>query len=105
MNYSPEEETADDLEIARKLVRDGWKQTSSKYRTIARLPEHVTMNSGLKALEAYDRDAYERIMEDAERRAADTFRRIYANEKDGTKQALDEGMWVAFKKAGGEASF
>lgn len=100
--YTVEDEDRDDAEIAAQLVRDGWKGTSNRHRHIARLPEGKT---GLEALRIVAPDDYRRIMENAERQAADTYRRIYAHAHKGTQQTLDSAMWVAFKKAGGEASW
>lgn len=91
-----------DREIAEQLVRDGWQSTSNKYRVIARLPEGKT---GLEAVREVDPIAYKRIMEHAERQAEAYYRRMLANTSAGTQQTLDESMWRAFKKAGGEASF
>jgi len=100
--YTVEDEDNDDAEIAAKLVRDGWKSTSNKHRVIARLPEGKT---GLEALREVAPDDHKRIMENAERQAADTYRRLYANWGAGTSQILDSGTWSAFKRAGGQSSW
>jgi len=98
--YTLEDEDRDDAEIAAQLVRDGWKSTSNRYRNIARLPEGKT---GLEALRDCAPEAYRHIMENAERQAADTYRRIFA--RGDTKQTLDQDMFQAFKRARGEASW
>ena len=100
--YTLEDEAQDDEEIAERLVRDGWKSTSNKNRTIARLPKNRT---GLEALSECAPNELRRIMEHAEQRAADVYRRMYATVADKTKQELDFEMFRAFKHAGGESSF
>lgn len=83
-----------------KLIRRGYKQTSSKYRTVACLPEGMT---GLQALESYNPDAYKALMERTEQQAADTFRRVNAT---GLLQLeLTEEEFTEFKKKGGEVSW
>lgn len=100
--YTPEDEARDDEDIAAELVSDGWKAVSNKHRTIARLPQGKT---GLEALQECAPDEFRRIMEQAEQRAADTYRRTYAMVDIGTKQELDHDMLRAFKRVGGESSF
>lgn len=68
-------------------------------------PHDSAAAGGLEALRICAPDDYKRIMENAERQAADTYRRIYARAHRGTQQTLDSAMWIAFKKAGGEASW
>lgn len=78
-----------------------WKGTSNRYRTIARLPEG---KSGVEALKDAAPDQYRNIMREVERRAADTYRRMYA-EREGNSLMITQEEWAAFKAAGGESSW
>jgi len=98
--YTPEQEDEDDLAFARDLIEAGYKSVSSKNRTIVRLPPGL---SGLDALRRASPEAYRRIMQDAQSRAANEYRRVYARRED--TRVLDSGEWRAFKAAGGESSF
>jgi hypothetical protein len=100
--YTPEDEARDDAEIAAELVRAGWKSVSNQYRHIARLPEGKT---GLEVLRACAPDEFRRIMEHAEKRAADTYLRMFAGADAGTLQTLDYAMFQAFRRAGGKSSW
>ncbi len=86
---------------AAALVRDGYKSTSNKYRNVARLPEGKT---GLEALRDCAPEEYARIMEQAERQAADRYRRFNAAEH-GDQETLTVDEFKAFRSAGGESSF
>lgn len=101
-DYTLEDEARDDSEIAAGLVRDGWKSVSNKYQTIARLPAGKTGIEALRECAPYE---YARIVEEIERRAADTYRRVHATASAGTKQELDSSMFQAFKRAGGGSSW
>lgn len=87
-------------EAARVLVAEGYKQTSRKFRHVARLPRG---KSGLEALKEADPEGYAHIMDNAERQAADTYRRIHARGPD--KLSLTVEGFEAFRKAGGEPSW
>ena len=97
----PKMENKDDLGLAKDLIARGYKQVSRASQTIARLPEGET---ALEALKRSDPCAYRRIIEDAERLAADYYRRMLASE-EGNTRTLSVEEFAAFKKAGGEASW
>lgn len=92
---------ADIPDLMTHLVRDGYMQTSARFRCVARLPEGKT---GLEALRDVAPNDYARIMGQAERNAADEFRRIYA-ERCGLQIQLGPEEFAAFKKAGGQTSW
>lgn len=90
-------------ETAKQLVEEGWMQTSSKYRMIARIPEGMT---AFQALRAASPDEYAHLMTQFERRAADIFRRLNNQSKfPECYRELDQETFLAFRKAGGESSF
>lgn len=78
-----------------------WRGVSNKHRTVARLPEGMT---GIEALKKYAPDEYDQLLEYIEQRAANTYRRIYAD-KNGDVAILNQVEWDEFKNAGGESSF
>lgn len=94
-------ETEDDLAIARERIAAGYRQVSRKHRTVAKLPAGET---GLEALARRAPLAYAHLMQQMEQRAADTYRRIYA-ESEGNWLELDSFDFEAFRKAGGGASW
>jgi hypothetical protein len=79
-----------------------WQSTSNRYRAVARLPEDM---SGVEALREFAPEGYQELMEQFERRAADTFRRIYASRVEGCRAELTQEEWAEFKAAGGVSSW
>lgn len=87
-----------------QLVKEGWKQTSRKYRMIARIPEGYT---AIEALKESDPKAAEDLLRRLNQWAANSFRRL-GRPSDKFKDCfreLDEETFKAFRKAGGESSF
>lgn len=84
-------------EKARELIRKGYKQTSSKYRHVARLPEGM---NGIEALQEVAPEVYARFLAQVEQMAAATYLRIYARPED--RETLTPAEFKAFKAAGGE---
>lgn len=86
---------------AEEMIAQGYKSTSNKYRTVARLPPGKT---GIEALREVSPHEYRDIMRQLEQRCADRYRCIYA-EKNGDQLELSPEEFTAFKRAGGESSF
>jgi len=78
-----------------------WRRISTKSRIIARLPEGLT---GLQALQRVSPETAQELLAQLEQRAANTYRRIYAM-RDGNIRYLSPDQWLAFKAAGGQASW
>lgn len=74
-----------------------WRQTSRKYRMIARLPEGET---GLEAIKRCSPKDYERIMKHAERMASSSYL-IHFAEQEGNSQILSTEAFETFRKNGG----
>jgi hypothetical protein len=85
----------------KELISHGYQQTSSKYRTVARLPPGKT---GLEALRDVSPHDYHLIIARIEQQCASTYRRLYA-EKEGNQLELSPEEFAAFKAAGGETSW
>ncbi len=81
---------------AKALVAAGYRQISSKYRIVARLPEG---KSGYEALRDADPDFAARLLANFQRDCEDQFLRVCASDKH--KQTLDELTFTAFRAAGG----
>ena len=89
----------DPMSRGTELVRAGYKQISSKYRRVGRLPEGT---SGLEALRAVDPDLVKRWENNLESQATSQFLRVYA--PDGLVIELTEEEFADFKKAGGDTA-
>ncbi len=82
--------------LAKELVSAGYKQISSKYRIVARLPEG---KSGYEALRDADPDFAGRLLANFQRDCEDQFLRVCAN--NSHRMTLDELTFAAFRAAGG----
>jgi hypothetical protein len=85
----------------KELIAQGYQQTSSRYRTVARLPPGKT---AVEALRDCDPNAYKQIIKRIEQQCASAYRRLYA-EKNGDQVELSLEEFAAFKAAGGETSW
>lgn len=99
MNPTPEQQ-----EEGRRLVAEGWMQTSRKFRHVARVPPGM---SPIEALRAVDPRAAADLEDRLQRWAADSFRRTHAQHPlvAENHRELDIGTFAAFRKAGGESSY
>lgn len=79
---------------------DVWKQTSRKYRHVARLPPGKT---GIQALKDASPDECRRVEELLERQCAAQYLRLYAA-KEGFREELTEEEFENFKANGGEGA-
>lgn len=106
MNMSDEELTVIEVEEGvvsslaveeemRRLVDEGYRQVSRKFRHVARLPDGMT---GLEALRSVDPDLHDRMMQRMEEEAADHFRRVHASEQ-GLWLTLTTEEFDAFRRA------
>jgi len=84
-----------------EMIAQGYQQTSSKYRIIARLPPGKTAVEALRDVSPHD---YAMIVARIEQQCASTYRRTYAA-KEGNELVLSPEEFAAFKAAGGETSW
>lgn len=96
--------TPEQQEEGRRLVAEGWMQTSRKYRSVARVPPGMTAIEALRTVSPREAADLERRLEQW---AADAFRRSHSKDPLVTENrlVLDIGTFAAFRKAGGESSF
>lgn len=88
----------DAIDRARRLIAEGWCQTSSKYRSVARLPEGKT---GMEALcEANGTGMDEALYRWDEASAGDSYLRSNSVPIQD-RMELDPATWQAYKKLGG----
>jgi hypothetical protein len=83
--------------LAKKLRAEGFKQTSNKFRHVARLPPGMT---GLEALEEVEPSFARELLRRVEEQAAEHYRRIHAD-RHGLRETLDLRTFQAFKRADG----
>jgi hypothetical protein len=83
--------------LAKKLRAEGFKQTSNKFRHVARLPPGKT---GLEALAELEPEYVRALQQRVEDQAAEHYLRVYAA-RAGLEQTLDLRTFQAFKRAGG----
>jgi hypothetical protein len=89
--------TQEVIDRAQRLIDEGWCQTSSKYRSIGRLPPGKTAIEALA--EASGREEWAMRMGDAS--AGDHYLRVYSPKTPELRQELDIATWTAYKKLGG----
>lgn len=93
--------TEEDLELAKKLVAEGWRSTSNRFHMIARIPPGMTL---LEALEKYAptlyRDTLQRVLE----QCTSQFLRCYSSQVEGCHQELTLSQYKAFRQAGGSSA-
>ena len=77
---------------AHKLILQGYRQVSHKYRMVAKLPDGM---DGIQAMALVDPEYEADIRRGIETRAADQYRRVYSKEK----LELSEEEFKAFKDA------
>lgn len=113
--FTQSEPTAAELEEARVLISEGYRQTSRKFRLVARLPEGMDGRGALRwgmlqyaavyekrnrTLSAHEEAWVERM---SEADAGNHFRRVYAQYPAiGLSKELSIGVFAAFRKLGGE---
>lgn len=73
------------LDEARRLVEEGWYQTSRKHRIVCRLPETLTAEQ----------------TREVERMGVDFFLRVYLARGSQWKRELDAPTFAAFRQLGG----
>lgn len=88
-------------EKGRELVARGWRQTSRKFRMLAKIPDGMT---GMQALREADPRAADELEDRMNRQAADTFRRSHICKTLFPEcfQEVDQPTFDAFRRAGGE---
>jgi len=97
--------TAEHIEAARRLLAEGWCQTSRRFRCVARLPPGQTGVEALidasrrhRSFPLADLERWARGL--GERHAGDHYLRCHA-EQDGNSRQLDIPTFAAFRKLGG----
>ncbi len=98
-------------ERAEKLIKEGWRQTSRKYRMLACLPDGMTGKEALyearmREIGDVNREYWEKEIKRwidilGENSCADHFRRVYAGRDDSLNMTLDEETFMAFRSLGG----
>jgi hypothetical protein len=102
----------EDHEFAKKLVAEGWKQTSRRHRHVSRLPPGMT---GVEALRWARREYSKQFDEpygsserkQSESEAAITFMRVYSSYKFAAglcHKVLTVRQFQAFLKVGGQSA-
>lgn len=85
-------------EPLREFDPEIWRSISSKYRTVARLPEGMT---AVEALEKFYPDAHAELLRRLEIWARSEFLRMYASRHPSLTADLTPAEWQHFKKSGG----
>jgi hypothetical protein len=99
MNYTP---TAEETAEAQKLIDQGYKQTSARYRSLCRIPEGMTP---LEALRSVDEEAAKDLEERLQDWAESHYMRIYSrNKRPQDHIEVSVGVFRAFKRLGGPVS-
>lgn len=78
----------------KELAEQGYKQVSSKYRMVGKLPDGMT---GIQALATVDPELAKRMQQTADASAEHQYLRVY----DKATLKLTEEEFQDFKKAGG----
>lgn len=79
-------------DYVRQLVAQGYKQVSSRYRIVARLPDGMT---GIEALESVDASLAKHMRDTMNKQAAEQYLRVYAPLEQ--KVELTEEEWIAWR--------
>lgn len=90
-----------DSEETRTFDPEIWLSTSHKYRMVSRLPEGMT---ALEALQKYDPEEYQHMLEQLERMAQRHWYRTSAARVEGCTAELTPAEWFRFRKAGGTSA-
>jgi len=89
--------------IARRLIDEGWYQTSRKFRCLARLPEGMTGKEALleeaKKERPWDAEKWVNCL--GERSAGDHWLRCYSRRVEECNQQVSQKVFDAFRRLGG----